>query len=143
MSQCVVSVAKDFSGLKQAALELLEEERSAPARERVERQAQGAPNSNEILQTLQASASRRTLAEGYYARVGYLVELESFLRMGVQLSFDLDMTELRGMLSIAAARAEFDRAHPPCRGCGVRLENEWDKTCNDCQRAAAAQARGN
>ncbi len=59
MSHCAVSVAKDFSGLKQAALELLEEERSAPARERFERQAQGAPNSNEILQTLQASASKR------------------------------------------------------------------------------------
>ncbi len=141
MNGCAVSVAKDFSGLKQAALELLEEARSAPERERVERLAQGAPNSNEILQ---ASGSKRSLAEGYYARVAYLFELAAFLDMGVQLRFDLDMTELRGMLSVAAARAEFDRAHPPCRGCGVRLENEWDKTCNDCQRAAAAaQARGN
>ncbi len=143
MNGGAVSVAKDFSRLKQAALELLEEARLAPERERIERLAQGAPNTNEILQTLQTSASKRSLAEGYYARVGYLVELESFLRMGVQLSFDLDMAELRGLLSISAARAEFDRAHPPCRACGKRLENEWDKTCNDCQRAAAAQARGN
>jgi hypothetical protein len=141
MNHCAVSVAKDFSGLKQAALELLEEARSAPERERLEWLAQRSANPNEILQ---ASESNRTLSEGHYLRVAYLCELSEFLSMGVQLSFDLDMTELRGMLSIAAARAEFDRAHPPCRGCGKRLENEWDKTCNDCQRAAAAaQARGN
>jgi hypothetical protein len=139
MNQCIVSVAKDFSGLRQAALELMEEARSAPERERLERLARGAANSEEILQVM---GRNRSLAEGYYARVGYLMELESFLSMGVQLRFDLDMAELRGMQSIAAARAEFDRGHPTCKGCGVRLENEWDKTCNDCQRAAAAQARG-
>jgi hypothetical protein len=139
MNHCVVSVAKDFSGLRQAALELMEEARSAPERERLERLAQQSINTNEILQ---ACAGKRSLADGYYARVGYLIELESFLSMGLQLSFDLDMAELRGMQSIAAARAEFDRAHPPCKGCGVRLENEWDRSCNDCQRAAAAQARG-
>ena len=140
MNGCAVYVAKDFSGLKQAALELLEEARSAPERERLQRLARASANPSEVLQ---ASESNRSLAEGYYARIGYLMELEAFLGMGVQLSFDLDMTELRGLLSIAAARAEFDRAHPPCRGCGVRLENEWDKTCNDCQRAAAARAIGN
>jgi hypothetical protein len=137
MNHCAVSVAKDFCGLKQAALELLEEERSAPERERLERLALAAANSNEILEAIKGN---RSLAEGYYARVGYLMELESFLGMGLRLSFDLDMAELRGMQSVAAARAEFDRGHPPCKGCGVRLENEWDKTCNDCQRAAAAQA---
>ncbi|SRR5260370_6529407 len=139
MSQCVVSVAKDFSGLKQAALELMEEARSAPERERIEKLAQMSADPGEILR---ACGGKRSLAEGYYARVGYLMELQSFLSMGVQLSFALDMAELRGMQSIAGARAEFDRAHPPCKGCGVRLENEWDKTCNNCQRAAAAQ-RGN
>ncbi len=136
MNHCAVSVAKDFGGLKQAALELMEEARSAPERERLERLTLGAANSNEILQ---AMGSNRSLAEGYYVRVGYLMELGSFLSMGLQLRFDLDMAELRGMQSIAAARAEFDRAHPPCKGCGKLLENEWDRSCNDCQRAAAGR----
>ena len=140
MNHGAVSVASDFSGLKQAALELMEEARSAPARKRLEELARGSANPEEILQKI---GSNRSLAEGYYARVGYLMELESFLGMGIQLRFDLDMTELRGMLSFAAARAEFDRAHPRCRGCGARLEHEWDKTCNECQRAAAAAGRAN
>jgi len=140
MNQSAVSIAGDFCGLKQAALELMEEVRSAPERERIERLAPWAANSSEILQ---ASRSNRSLAEGYYARVGYLLELETFVGMGLQFRFDLDMTELRGMLSVAAARAEFDRAHPPCKGCGVRLEKAWDRSCNDCQRAAAAAQRGN
>lgn len=140
MKHCAISVAKDFSGLRQAALELMEEARSAPERERLERLTRAAANSNEILQ---ACGKKRSLAEGYYGRAAYLMELESFLGMGLQLGLDLDMAQLRGLQSIAAARAEFTRTHPPCKGCGARLENEWDKTCNDCQKAAAAQARGN
>src|SRR5260370_32177302 len=130
MSQCVVSGAKDFSGLKQAALELMEEARSAPERERIEKLAQMSADPGEILR---ACGGKRSLAEGYYARVGYLMELQSFLSMGVQLSFALDVPELRGMQSIAGARAEFDRAHPPCKGSGGRVRHDLDKTLHHFQ----------
>ena len=133
-----ISVAGDFRGLKQAALELMEEARMAPVRERLERLADVAANRDEVLR---GSGVSRSLAEGYYARVAYLLELETFLSMCSQPGFSLGMAELRGMLSIRSARAEFDRTHPPCRGCGARLENEWSTNCNDCQRAAAAAGR--
>ena len=131
MSQCAVQVASDFSGLKRAALEMLEEVREGPRRERIERLAQSAANPEEIIE---GSGVHRSLAEGFYGRVAYLFDLESFMGLGVEPRFDLDMTEVRGLLAIASARAEFDRLHPQCRGCGVRLENEWDKTCGECSR---------
>lgn len=131
MSAGVVQVASDFSGLKQAAVELLEELRDAPKRERIERLARSAANPEEIIGE---GGAHRSLAEGFYRRVGYLFDLESFMGLGGKIDFDLDMTEVRGLLAIASARAEFDRLHPPCRGCGVRLENEWDKTCGECSR---------
>jgi hypothetical protein len=133
-----ISVAGDFRGLKQAARELMEEARSAPERERIEKLMRHAAAPDGVLL---ATGVNRSLAEGYYSRVGYLLELETFLNMCSNPGFNLNMAELRGILSIRAARAEFDRAHPPCRGCGKRLENEWDQSCNDCQRAAAAAGR--
>jgi NADH pyrophosphatase NudC (nudix superfamily) len=139
MNRRAVLVAKDFLALKKTALELMEEARSAPERERIMRLARGASNAGEVAALV--SCTKRSFAEGYYDRVGYLLELESYLAL--QMRQDLDMDELRGLVAIAGARAEFARTHPPCSGCGKQLENEWDKTCNDCQRAAAAVGRGN
>jgi hypothetical protein len=133
----VVHVARDYGGLQRATLELLEEARLEPQRQKAERLAEHCENAERVLA---AVAPKRTLADGYYARVGYLFELESMIRRGAGIAtMVLDMDESRGLTAIEAARNQFDALHPQCRRCGVRLENEWDRTCNECQRAEAAR----
>jgi ribosomal protein L37E len=136
----VVHVARDYGGLQCATLELLEEARLEPQRKRNERTAERAGENAEHI--LAATAPKRTLADGYYARVGYLFELDAMIRRGAGIAtMVLDMDESRGLAAVEAARNQFDALHPQCRRCGARLENEWDKTCNECQIAAAAAAR--
>jgi hypothetical protein len=135
----MVPVARDYDGLQRATLELLEESRLEPQRRRAERLAEYAENAEHVLAGI---AFQRTLADGYYARVGYLFELETIIRRGAGIAMMvLDMDESRGLAAIEAARTQFDALHPRCRKCGVYLANEWDKMCNDCQAAAAAAAR--
>lgn len=132
-----VSIARDQSGLEQAAFEMMEDALHDPERARVAQLAEVSANPEAVL----ASApSARSLPEGYYARVGYLMELESILGLGVELRPDeIDLSELRGLSAIAAARRKFDRLHPPCARCGRRLENEWDKVCGECGKADLEQ----
>jgi hypothetical protein len=135
----VVPIARDYGGLQRATLELMEEARLEPKRKRAERLAEHAENPEHVLA---ATAPLRSLADGYYVRVGYLFELESMIRRGAGIAtMVLDMDESRGLEAIEAARREFDALHPACRKCGARLEYEWETTCNDCQYAAAAAAR--
>lgn len=134
-----IAVARDYDGLKQAALELLEESRSEPQNEKLRRVAEGAANREQILQGI---VSHRTLAEGYYMRISYLLELESMIHIGVDLG-DLEMSEMYGLASIQHARREFDSTHPLCTGCqAVRLE-QGETRCPECSsaemRARAAQ----
>ncbi|SRR6266487_768348 len=135
-----VSIAHDYGGLKRATLELLEEARLEPQRQRNERIAEHAAENAE--RVLAATAAERSLADGYYQRIGYLLELESVLQLGAGLSMLLlDMSEMHGLAAVVAARRQFDVLHPPCRKCGVRLEYEWETECRGCMNAAAADAR--
>jgi hypothetical protein len=134
-----VSIAHDYGGLKRATLELLEEARMEPQRQRAERMAEYAANAEEILA---GTAPRKTMADGYYARISYLLELEAIVRLGAGLAtLVLDLSEMHGLTALAAARIRFDELHPPCRKCGVRLENEGERTCAACWQAEAAAAR--
>jgi len=126
----VVSVAHDFGGLKRAFVEMLEEARLQPQRERAEVMAEYAGNAEQILAE---AAPKRSLGEGYYVRVGYLLELESVMQLGILFAAaDVNMSETHGLLALAAARREFDKLHPPCKGCGVRLDNEGETKCPAC-----------
>jgi len=141
----VVAIARDYDGLKQAAFELLEEARMEPQNEKLRRLAEQASNTDRVLDGIK---SQRTLAEGYYVRIGFLLELESVLQLGVELKLNLDLSEMQGLRSIQQARREFGTKHPPCRGCGTPVDEHWQARCPECERSqfeqqAAARRAGN
>jgi hypothetical protein len=86
----------------------------------------------------------RTLSPGYYIWLGYVAErIQQPLEAGIAFRHeDLYEDEIATLAILSETRAKFRRMHPPCSGCGKPLRYEWDKTCNDCQRAAAMAGRG-
>ncbi len=120
-----------------AALELLEDALDAPQREANEQLAEYSADPEQLRA---AAAPQRTLSPGYYMWLGYVVEtIAEPLEAGIAFrDADLGADEIMTLGILSEARAKFRRLHPPCSGCGKLLRNEWDKTCNDCQRAAAA-----
>lgn len=132
-------IARDYGGLQRALVELLEEVWMEPQRQRAERMAEYAENAEEILA---GTGSRRTLADGYYSRVGFLLELEAIMQLGVTFAAaSIDMSEIHGLAALAAARRQFDALHPPCRKCGARLDNEGETTCPACWHADSGAER--
>ena len=137
----MIAVYQDEEGLRTAALELMEETLEAPQREKNEQLAEYSSNPDAI----RAATEKRTLSPGYYIWLHYVAEeIARPLEMGIVFhEQDLDPDEFSTLVILAETRAKFQRLHPPCSGCGKLLPNEWDRTCNDCQRAQAAAARGN
>jgi len=134
----MIAVAQDAEGLRTAAFELMEEAFDAPQREKNEALAERSENAESVLS---AAEPKRTLSPGYYLWLEYVAE-EIAEPLEAGLTFDaarLDHDEVMALSILRQARAKFQRMHPPCSGCGKPLQNEWDRTCNDCQRAAAAQ----
>ena len=136
----MIAVSQDAEGLRAAALELMEEALDAPQREANEQLADYAAEPEQLRG---AAQPKRTLSPGYYMWLGYVAEvIEQPLKAGIAFrDADLGADEIMALTILSEARAKFRRLHPPCNGCGKLLRNEWDKTCNDCQRAAAAAGR--
>src|SRR5438046_2617345 len=108
-----VAIARDYDGLKQAALELLEEVFAEPENERLQRSGEQDANADQILAGI---VSTRSLGEGYYMRIGYLLELEAMMEVGIALRPEnVEYREMRGLIALREARMEFKRIHPPCR----------------------------
>lgn len=129
----MIAVAQDAEGLRIAAAELLEDSFDAPQRERNLQLAEQAADPEPILR---AAQSKRSLSPGYYMWLDFIVEnIEMPLEAGIAFSESrMDADELLGLQVVRHARAEFRRAHPPCRGCGTPLRMEWDKLCSECKR---------
>lgn len=136
----MITVSQDLDGLRVAALELMEEALDAPQRKANEQLAEYAADPEQLRA---AAAPKRTLSPGYYLWLGYVAEaIAEPLEAGVAFrEADMGVDEVSALLILSEARAKFHLLHPPCNGCGKPLRHEWDKTCNDCQRAAAG--RGN
>lgn len=113
----MIAVARDYEGLRIAALELMQEAFDDVERERtLQRAGQGPANIDALLASL---APKRTVAEGYYTRVEYLFWLDSMLGR-IPTSFaTLSITEAEGLNMLTQARAEFKRQHPACPRCGA------------------------
>lgn len=138
----MIVVSQDEEGLRAAALELMEEALDAPQREANEQLADYVADP-ELLRN--ATQAKRTLSPGYYIWLGYVAErIQQPLEAGIAFRHeDLYEDEITTLAILSEARAKFRRMHPPCSGCGKPLRYEWDKTCNDCQRAAAMAERRN
>jgi hypothetical protein len=138
----MIAVSQDEEGLRMAALELMEDALDAGQREANEQLAEHSVDP-ELVRA--AAQPKRTLSPGYYMWLGYVAEaIAEPLEAGIGFrDADLGADEIVALGILSEARAKFRRMHPPCNGCGKPLRYEWDKSCNDCQRAGAAQARGN
>lgn len=130
----MIDVARDGEGLRQAALELMEEAMDAPERERLERLAAMAKNSEAVLRDI---PERRTLSPGYYMWITYVVEaIVGPMESGVAFrEADLRVEEVLGLTALREARMRFRKEHPPCRDCGKALPNAGVKQCAECETA--------
>jgi hypothetical protein len=77
---------------------------------------------------------KRTVAEGYFIWLGYLVWLESVLE--VQPSLTLLAGEVEGLIILRRARDHFRATHPPCPHCGMPNE-EHALRCRECMKEIA------
>jgi hypothetical protein len=137
----MIAVSQDAEGLRMAALELMEDALDAGQREANEQLAEYSGDPELVLR---AAQPKRTLSPGYYMWLGYVAEtIAEPLEAGIAFSeANVDADEILALGILSEARAKFRRMHPPCSGCGKPLRYEWDKSCNDCQRTAAAAGRG-
>lgn len=122
----VIQIARDFVGLRTAALELLEGWFADEQRERSSA-ARYAPNRAALDQSF---AQRRSLSTGYYARVDYLFRLTTLDLPTHRLSAE----QVLGLRAVEAANNEFNRKHPGCPHCGRPLENAGAFTCWSCRK---------
>lgn len=121
----MIQVARDFEGLRVAALELMEEEFQGDDRDRLVRRAQDGATNREAM--LAQSAPSRTLSDGYYLRANYLFWLRS-----LELpKASLNAAEESGLRAVAVAFSEFEKSHPGCPHCGMRNEKARI-TCKSC-----------
>ncbi len=143
----MIEISRDYEGLRQAALELLEESRTSVRRERTAAALEQAapPFTLAGEELLTRMAPQRKLAAGYYDRVAYLMELDGVPanRSGAPL----EVTELHGLAAVARARDEFAAAHPACPGCGQPRETQFQNFCEcgwrrDDRAAAPANMKG-
>lgn len=127
----MILVAQDAAGLRQAALELMEESLDAPERERMEQLAQNAQNAEAVRDSVK---SRRTLSPGYYLWLDFIAsEIAAPLEAGITFrAVDLDCEELLGLNALREAKAEFRTLHPPCRRCGQALPDAATDICRNC-----------
>lgn len=127
--QAEIPIANDFAGLSAAALEMLEEQKDAPLRARMETMARIAQNAEALRASL---AAKRKFADGYYLRLRYLLELEAMLGICGHSRLAIDLAEARGIMAIERARTRFRADHPPCRGCGKLLDSPEETKCLEC-----------
>jgi hypothetical protein len=123
----VIDVSRDYEGLRIAAGELFEEEFIADG---IRIDADD-PNLDNIERLLR-DQTVRTVAEGYFERLRYLLWLESTLEFGAPAGLSpLLRDEVEGMRAVRSARAEFSRRHPSCPNCG-ELNNASAFSCRGC-----------
>jgi hypothetical protein len=110
----MIVVAQDVSGIRVAALELLEHSLNASA---VERQiASVAPD--DLIQIAKLTP-KQTMAEGYYEWAEYIFWLRNRMNAGVRFE-SLRADEVEGLSAIALAIEDFERRNPRCGNCGER-----------------------
>jgi hypothetical protein len=132
----MIDVAHDREGLRQAALELMEEQFAVQQRKGQLADCSAAPESD-----LAKPEAERTLSPAYYQWIGYIVgRVEEWCKAGISLSdpnLDADPDELPAIDALGEARADFEKKHPLCVGCSEPLRSANEKMCDECLLAAA------
>ena len=126
----MIAVARDYVGLRIAAMERLEEAFDDQDTERtLRRAAEGQSNMDEVFE---ACAPRQSLAAGYYARVDYLFWLEGVMQNIRFSPSEISVTEVEGIRLVAEMRDKFRREHPPCPQCGAS-NRRFALACRECR----------
>jgi hypothetical protein len=89
-------------------------------------------------QLIEQSVPPRTLAEGYYVWVAYLVWL---LRAVDHVQFrELHAADVEGLKIVIDARNEFLRHHPRCARCGA-MNDKFAMNCCECRLDFTGKAK--
>lgn len=75
----------------------------------------------------------RTVPDGSYVWIGYLVWLERLLEV---TPLPLSAAEAEGLLVLKRERARFQAEHPPCPHCGLPNESHATR-CRECMEEIA------
>ena len=119
-----IPVARDRDGLHQAVLALFEESLHR-------HRAANAPAS--VQAVMEESLPERELADGYFRRASYLVELSNQLEIGITHPHSvMTQEDAVGVATVRQARAEYEAEHPSCPKCGERQDNRHTPVCHAC-----------
>lgn len=119
-----IDVSRDLASLRTAAAEFFLEGYEWPDTKR---------KLDQTPPELKAEAMRsmmqpRTLPEGCYVWVAYLIWLEGILEVTTVALFAV---EVEGLLLLKQERIRFQNAHPPCPQCGMPNERHTLR-CREC-----------
>jgi NADH pyrophosphatase NudC (nudix superfamily) len=124
----IIQVERDHEGLHTALVGLFEEAFQKSAIEEASRAAD-----KEQRKRMLDEIPARSLSPGYYARATYILDLGRAIETGVTYSAEtLAREDVRGLQALARAKAEFEREHPACSGCGTRQDNRFAMKCRGC-----------
>ncbi len=130
-------VESDAEGLRVALREIFEESFILGATEDV-----FSSGDLDAMRRVEEDIPARTLSPGYYSRAAYLLELAGSIDCGVTYApHQLTHDDVRGLEMVKRAKAAFESEHPPCPGCGRRLDAPTLSQCPYCQTKFAG--RGN
>lgn len=134
----MIVVSRDYEGLRIAALELFEEARTTREQERRFRNIDLDRTVN-AEQLIEQAMPKRTLSDGYYSRVRYLLWLERTQEAGVNFK-NLQVSEVEGVGAVNEARSEFKSKYPPCPRCGFP-NTKFMPRCGECGAELQSKAK--
>jgi|SRR5882672_2991104 len=120
-------VTQDIVGIRQAALDLMEESLRA---EDVQRVLDNLGLQNASDSTIAKALPVRKLPAAYYDFATYLMWMRGVIDSNVNISVMAD--EADGLRAIQSARYEFERNHPACPRCDARQYSSTPMMCRKC-----------
>jgi hypothetical protein len=120
-----------MDGIRQAALELLEESLGA---DDLARQIENLSAEEDLMTYAVALAKTvpvRSVAAGFYDYAAYLFWIRSMIDADVELTILAE--EAEGLRALAIAQREFERDHPACPQCGARQSSSTPIRCRGCR----------
>jgi len=124
-------VTQNTEGIRQAALELMEESLGA---DDLARQIESLSAEEDLMAyavSLAKTVPVRSVASGFYDYAAYLFWIRSMIDADVELTILAE--EAEGLRALAAAQQEFERDHPACPQCGARQQSSTPIRCRVCR----------
>jgi hypothetical protein len=125
----VVDVARDYQGIRVAVRELFEEMLFEDDDSAQMKAAEHATNADRLF----AEIGRRSLADGYYVRANYLLDLDLMFDIGIRFELSaLPATDYHGIRAVRIGKSDFERMHPRCPRCSMNQKANKPDKCWKC-----------